>query len=43
MTTISLALVLLYLLGLERVEQKQDKSKKLMQYKQDVGCYLFDL
>lgn len=43
MTTISLTLVLLYLLGLERADRRQNKVRKVEQYKESVGCYLFDL
>jgi hypothetical protein len=43
MTAISLTLVLLYLLGLERAGKKQNISKEILQYREQTGCYVFDL
>lgn len=43
MTAISLTVVLLYLLGLERADKKQNQVRKVEQYKESVGCYVFSL
>jgi len=43
MITAMLTTILLYLAGLEIAERKQNKVRKIEQYKKQVGCYLFNL
>jgi hypothetical protein len=42
MTALTLGLILVYLIGIEKDNHRRIKSRKQSQYEQNVGCYLID-
>jgi len=42
METILLTIILFYLVSLEKANKRQNKVRKVEQYKESVGCYLFN-
>lgn len=42
MTALTLTIILIYLVAIEKDDHRKIKTRKQMQYEENIGCYIFD-